>query len=484
MMMMMFLAILTLAVHHVTSTKPAPILFIIQAQPGEFHQRSAMRTKDSILGQWDQFVPSHVMTPPKVILTTQLEDNLAYSGWSIFPLVGMINQELESVTDIEWVAILNENTDVDLRKLNEAVGKYEFNSVEDPLFLGRGIKDSGSTIIHHFEPPGLLYPDLESGIFLSKKLITDLWTQLSENPDQFPEGFPQDFNIDPAYEFAKFLSKNGVKLTHIEEICAKRTSATKNCITSTRQDSICLKSSQTKDLLSILSPEVTYIAVKTCAEFHNSRVPVVQNTWGRYVTPQYVSDKEDHTIPTIHLPYSINTVSGHCNKTLAILHHFIQLDPVPEFLVLVDDDTILSVSRLASFLSCYQEETGPILLGQRYGYMVATGKGGYNYITGGGGMILNRLGVERLLELPGGCGCPRPDTPDDMHLGMCARRAKVDLIHSGRMFQARPPDYPSSMLSYRKPISFHKHWEIDPVKVYSEYFEKVDKKLKIVKDEL
>ena len=31
--------------------------------------------------------------------------------------------------------------------------------------------------------------------------------------------------------------------------------------------------------------------------------------------------------------------------------------------------------------------------------------------------------------------------------------------------QARPPDYPSSLLAYRKPVSFHKHWEIDPIKV-------------------
>ena len=61
--------------------------------------------------------------------------------------------------------------------------------------------------------------------------------------------------------------------------------------------------------------------------------------------------------------------------------------------------------------------------------------------------------------------------------------------------QARPPDYPSSLLAYRKPVSFHKHWEIDPIKVevqpwdfnevivpfqcqvYKDYFEKADAKL-------
>merc|ERR1712059_46425 len=126
---------------------------------------------------------------------------------------------------------------------------------------------------------------------------------------------------------------------------------------------------------------------------------------------------------------------------------------------IVDDDTILSASRLASLLACYRGETSPILLG----------RGGYNYITGGGGMVLNKLGVEAMLELPGGCSCPSPDTPDDMHLGMCARRANVHLLHSGRMFQARPPDYPSSLLAYRRPVSFHKHWEIDPHKVSCGY---------------
>ena len=45
------------------------------------------------------------------------------------------------------------------------------------------------------------------------------------------------------------------------------------------------------------------------------------------------------------------------------------------------------------------------------------------------------------------------------------------------MFQARPPDYPSSMLAYRRPVSFHKHWEIDPVKVYKDHFQTSDGKL-------
>ena len=32
--------------------------------------------------------------------------------------------------------------------------------------------------------------------------------------------------------------------------------------------------------------------------------------------------------------------------------------------------------------------------------------------------------------------------------------------------QARPVDYPKDYLSHQVPVSFHKHWNIDPVKVY------------------
>ena len=48
--------------------------------------------------------------------------------------------------------------------------------------------------------------------------------------------------------------------------------------------------------------------------------------------------------------------------------------------------------------------------------MAATGRG-YNYITGGGGMIMNRAAASSLST----CDCPSENTPDDMHLGMCAR---------------------------------------------------------------
>jgi len=469
-----------------SAASPAPILFIIQSQPGEFHHSIALTTKNSILNQWAKYVPDHVMEQPKVILSSEVEDSIAYSAWTIFPLVEIMKIQLEAEKSLEWVALLNENTDIDLKNLNEAVEKYQFKPIKEPLFLGRGLKDSKSTIVHHFDDfasSGVVYPDLESGIFLSRKLVLDLWEKLQDEENLSTNKlFPKDFNIDPSYEFAKFVYDNGdgIALTHLDEICAKTSSATK-CLTFQRQEYSCLKLSQKERINDVL--EDTFVAVKTCSKFHQSRMSVVKKTWSPLLPRvKYFSDVADAEVPTTHLEYTVNTESGHCNKTMAIINRFHKMDSKPSFLILVDDDTILSVARLGQLLACYQGE-GPFILGQRYGYMVATGHG-YSYITGGGGIIFNRAAVEQLLSLPTSCSCPQPDTPDDMHLGRCARHAEVPLLHSGRMFQARPPDYPSSMLAYRRPVSFHKHWEIDPVKVYQDYFKTSDNKMAGIKEEL
>lgn len=44
------------------------------------------------------------------------------------------------------------------------------------------------------------------------------------------------------------------------------------------------------------------------------------------------------------------------------------------------------------------------------------------------------------------------------------------------MFQARPNDYASDYLAVQKPVSFHKHWMIDPIEVYNEWFSEISNK--------
>jgi len=480
--MLPVIALLLTTVQLSHGSNPAPILFIVQSQPGTFHTRLATTTRASIINQWNKYVPPHVMEAPKIILTTDVEASIAKAAWTLFPLVEIMKIQMEAVEAIEWVAVLNENTDIDLKNLNEAVEKYQFKADKEALFLGRGLKDLSSTIVHHFDDfdsTGVAFPDLESGIFLSRKLVLDLWDKLSDE-ETSNKLFPRDFNIDPSYEFAKYLYDEGagVALTHLDEICGKKSSGSK-CITFIRSsDHSCAKLSDSTALREVLAD--MYVAVKTCTQYHKTRLPVVHSTWARHLPNiEYVSDSTDDTITTTVLPYTINTEGGHCNKTMAILQSYLDNHPT-SYLVIVDDDTILSSARLAQLLACYKTDSDPFILGQRYGYMVAAGRG-YSYITGGGGMIFNRAAVEELVT----CSCPDPATPDDMHLGRCATRAGIPILHSGRMFQARPPDYPATMLAYRRPLSFHKHWEIDPVKVYKDYFQTSDAKLETgAKEEL
>lgn len=120
---------------------------------------------------------------------------------------------------------------------------------------------------------------------------------------------------------------------------------------------------------------------------------------------------------------------------------------------------------------------------------------GYDYLTGGGGLVLSLDLAEKLAD----CECPLPSSPDDMWLGVCLAKLKIPVIHSPLfhqvfvspllfvllvvfmnkcelLFQARPVDYALEYLAPHRPISFHKHWMIDPVEVYEQWFESDDVK--------
>lgn len=94
-----------------------------------------------------------------------------------------------------------------------------------------------------------------------------------------------------------------------------------------------------------------------------------------------------------------------------------------------------SVFRLQQLLTCFSWTT-PISLGERYGYNVRLSNLGYNYITGGGGMILS-LPAVKLIAGSGECLCPNPSTPDDMFLGICLSRLGIPIVHSPMFHQVR-----------------------------------------------
>lgn len=71
-----------------------------------------------------------------------------------------------------------------------------------------------------------------------------------------------------------------------------------------------------------------------------------------------------------------------------------------------------------------------------------------------------------LLSLPVNVSCLRKALAPRAHRRSAATLA---LLADGVTLlspQARPVDYPEAYLSHQVPVSFHKHWNIDPVKAY------------------
>nr|XP_054384608.1 beta-1,3-glucosyltransferase isoform X4 [Pongo abelii] len=340
-------------------------------------------------------------------------------------------------------------------------------------FLGKALHDEEATIIHHYafseNPTVFKYPDFAAGWALSIPLVNKLTKRLKS------ESLKSDFTIDLKHEIALYIwdKGGGPPLTPVPEFCTDDVDF--YCATTFHSFlPLCGKPVKKKDI---------FVAVKTCKKFHGDRIPIVKQTWESQASLiEYYSDYTENSIPTVDLGIP-NTDRGHCGKTFAILERFLnRSQDKTAWLVIVDDDTLISISRLQHLLSCY-DSGEPVFLGERYGYGLGTG--GYSYITGGGGMVFSREAVRRLLASK--CRCYSNDAPDDMVLGMCFSGLGISVTHSPLFHQesprgktmehrskkqciwdikARPVDYPKDYLSHQVPISFHKHWNIDPVKVY------------------
>uniref|UniRef100_A0A8C7WL45 Beta 3-glucosyltransferase a n=1 Tax=Oncorhynchus mykiss TaxID=8022 RepID=A0A8C7WL45_ONCMY len=399
------------------------IVFVIQSQSNSFHMSWAERQRADLLQQ----TQSLTQVPPAPLKETHTANN---SSWLVF---------------------LEEETNVKVTKLLQALRKFDRRK---EWFLGKPLHDEESTIIHHYafaENPSIFkYPDFSAAWALSIPLL-----------DRSDDPLKSDFTIDLKHEVALYIWENGQgpRLTAVPELCTEpeHSPTAQHCATTLRRPApLCGEPVKKEDI---------FVAVKTCKKFHSERVPVVKKTWEREASLlEYYSDHTDPSIPTIDLGVP-NTERGHCGKTFAILERYIS-DAVPKtsWLLVVDDDTLISLPRLQMLLSCYNPSE-PVCLGERYGY--GLGQGGYSYITGGGGMVFSRAAVVRLLASD--CKCYRDDAPDDMVLGMCLNALGLPVTHSSLFHQARPEDYSRDFLAHQVPISFHKHWNIDPVAVFNRW---------------
>ncbi|XP_052431349.1 beta-1,3-glucosyltransferase isoform X2 [Carassius gibelio] len=426
------------------------VVFVIQSQRNSFHVRQAEKLRKDLLLQTQALQES----PPVILLLHTLSDN--EGDWSILPLLPNLSSQFGK--NSSWIMFLEEDTRVKLQKLHEVLKKFDRRK---EWFLGKPLHDEESTIIHHYafseNPAAFEYPDFSAGWALSIPLVNRLTNKIEEEP------LKSDFTIDLKHEVALYIWEdgNGPRLTGVPELCTlpEHNPRAQYCATTvSSQSPLCGQPVKSDNI---------FVAVKTCKKFHSDRVPVVKKTWGKQASLlEYYSDYADPAIPTINLGVP-NTERGHCGKTFAILRRFLSNHvPNTDWLLIVDDDTLISLPRLQALLSCY-DSSEPVCLGERYG------------------MVFSREAVVQLLA--SGCKCYSNDAPDDMVLGMCLNALRVPVTHSPLFHQARPEDYAKDFLAHQTPVSFHKHWNIDPIAVFNKWL-KNDKHTeglqKSTKDEL
>lgn len=453
------------------------IAFIINSQPNKHHKEIAQDTKDHLLSE----LLKHGCTTPNVFLTHE-EDTLSMHGaWTYYPSILTLGKDYAE--DIDWFVFLEENTYVNMEIMIKVL---EPHKPDDYVFLGHALKDTSSVVIHHYDQPHLEFPLLGAGFILSRKIVGD-FKLLFDEIKKDRKRFPTDFNIDPSYELAKTINhlhdgfdgvseppeadEPGLSLIHDRRLCFKKDDL---CATYPRKVTCTLDSDQLNAFAN-----KTFFGVKTCKKFHKERLSVIFDTWTKAILNiQYFSEEADPEYQTSTLPGVRNTERGHCKKTMSIIEHFYNLTKTHnyEWLVITDDDTILSGKKMLEQLSCYDPED-MVVLGQRYGFRVGTGQYGYDYPTGGGGMAFSRKVAERMLERKDACACRSDDAPDDMHLGSCLTSLGINMVHSNRFHQARPEDYHESLLKEHDPLSFHKFWNTDPRKMYDTWFKKHDQGL-------
>eukprot|EP00795_Rhopilema_esculentum_P015205 gene15205-6408_t len=417
------------------------ILIIIRSQHYKYHKRKAIELKKNLLYQAEQL--NGEKNKLDVLMTH--ENWCPYGSWTILPIIKIISRDYSKGK--KWVFFCEDTTEVNLEKLLQE------------WFLGHALRDTEPAIIHHFaffeDPSKFSFPNFWAGWAISTPLLNWLQKRLEEDKPTM------DFSIDVQHEIAMYIYKKGkgFNLTNVKEFCINKPLQDSSCATTVNK--------QTPNCGQVSSDDIL-VSVKTCEKFHEERLPIILKTIGRKAKHiKYYSDKADTKIPTEFIGVK-NTESGHCTKLYNIImkaHTEEGLKTKP-WLVIIDDDTIISFSRLQRALACYDPKD-PILLGERYGYGINYNSFGYEYITGGGGMILSRRGIELLVK--SGCRCSSDDSPDDMWLGMCFRNMGIPSVHNPSFHQARPSEYVPELLQHQYLVSFHKHYLIDPMNVYKQY---------------
>ncbi|KAJ8680099.1 hypothetical protein QAD02_015886 [Eretmocerus hayati] len=428
---------------------PPELVIIILSQEQGYSAAQAKLLKSNVIEQAN----SLERDPPQIFLSHELD---VYGAWTIVPIFAYLGTGNISAT---WYFFCLENTAIRLGNLLKVLDKYDVNIYKN-LWIGHALYDHEPTIIHHYAEhrKKFKYPNVASGFAVSKFLFKSLAERANE---VITANF--DFSIDASYEFSTFVlnQSKGSRLTHVSEFCVV---SNKNCATYPKPFYSCGETPVKQN---------AFVAVKTCSKYHLERLDVIRQTWAKHAENiGFFTDELDENLVDGHVVPK--TDEGHCAKTYAILknvHPILERDQL-DWLIITDDDTIMSLGRLFKMLTCYNPKDA-VALGERYGYRI-TKIHGYDYLTGGSGVVLSKKLVEQMIK-PGVCECPSATTPDDMFLfGVCLAHLGVKVTHSAAFHQARPNDYPKALLASQDPVSFHKFWMVDPKNVYKQWFYEED----------
>jgi UDP-glucose:O-linked fucose beta-1,3-glucosyltransferase len=386
------------------------------------------------------FIPAHIP-----LLYTHSYASLIPNWYAIYPIFSSI---IHQYPQLKWLFICEPQTRFNLIEL------IRFTEQTKDSYIGHGLYDSEPSIIHHFsfalDNP---YPDFASGVLISRNILSAFIERLESYTKKI------DFIIDIKYEFNQLINElTEVKLIDRSDLFC--TQYRNQCLTwyDGQLDYSCPRTDIQLDDL--------YFGIKTFIDYHQIRIEFLRKTWlNKNLNYNFFTNGINETLDNKSERFiinPINTKSGHCHKTFSILNYFAQNKDNIKYLIIVDDDTLISVQRLLRLIRCFMLSNDlPLVLGERYGY-----GNYYDYPTGGSGMIFNRQAVQQIIS---NCQCPLPDTPDDMFLGLCLKRINIPLIHIQELHQAQPNAYSKDWLGHQKSISFHKFQDINVEEIYRTY---------------
>lgn len=341
------------------------------------------------------------MIEPEIILLHR--DFPLISGWAIFPLLPQLLMDKSSNT--KWFAFLDEAAEVNFEALEAILTNHD---VENPVLLGKLLRDDHKSQ-QHYNIIGTEYPDLKPGFFMTSSLVEILSKELLKDDSSLNmKFFPKYITMDVSFDLAKaidYLITNQLykkfppRILNEDNFCATYDS---RCAVFLRNTTCNIDQRNSLDVLN-----QTFFAVKTCKKFHQTRLPVLFDTWASKVPHILLaSDTEDAALNTVVFPAAIlKGKVNQCLKVVEIINYFnLHAEKMNwEWLVIVDDDTLLSVAKLANLLQCYQGYDEDLALGEVFGHLILPlgQTTGFDFLAGGSGKVFSRGLVKKLANLNG-----------------------------------------------------------------------------------